>query len=1080
MNKLRLFSHPFTWGIITLVTLLLSLTPWVYPGEAVTLMAHLAGVWHASSGIVTAHPLFSLLFGALGNLLPASIVVPVFNLSSAILGALCVTLLCQIIRLTVHYLADEPRTVPSVSRAANLAVPVAGLTLLLSPDFLRAATHFQWQIFDLFLLLGALFLLCRVACKPTRLLLTLTAFAWGLLTFESVELLLFTPFFVLLLATAYYADQDELSSRPFILNLAFPLLFGFVLTFTTVLLQLFALEPSTDLRAAILIQGYARFATLLSYFNGPWILVLLTGIIPAVLTFFLLKDAGKNKRTATLFFTFLTAVVLSILAILPFKLSIPTLTANWTDAYPLFPAMFTAFAFAGLTAIGVLFFTVKHPPEAANESFFARPLCKIAGWCCVIVLPIALIVSAIMVTVPTRIEEARFSKLPQAYTDAVLANAENKETWLLADGAADAYLALRIAQCQSPVILFSLTQNRDAGALNALREKLQASAYFADKAELRETLSRALDLGLIPFIQDWLRADEGAEKVFATMGLPDLWYTGNRLPLPQGLWYRGASTREAQHLQLNQAMPETLALKHETPAEQTFSAVKGFANYVLRQESFILNNTAFYLADAGKLEEAYQLFTDVYTAHPDNISALFNLFELINGGLHPEAKEWCEKELTERIRKLRGRKYQLWALARTYGYIRSPQVISMLAGSWAMSGQTGAALSGMDLALAMLDDGKKVVFDQMIAEFYKVDPSKRNEAIKKYQQMLSNSTDRRQSLVYVRELVRMNILENDLQAAKQTLEQVDPTGDSTDLSYERALWFSAAGQPDRSRVELERCLADNPRHLEALAMLATLQLQKGELATLTAETLPKLKTAAGTEDNYFVQIISAQLAEKDNQLPKARAAYLRALALKPEVHALRNTVLTLDIRMNDKAAAAQHAKDFLYHDRKLPLANYIMGSLALGDGDPKRALSYLSLATAPDVNPPLPEAFNDLAEAQRQLGDWPAALAAAEHACKLSPNLAIARETAAAALLELGRYAEAHQYLEAAFDLEKQRNANQAPDPRLLITRARLHEKEGHPDLARVDLAAARSAYGTLDRKAKLEFDELAKKVNLQ
>jgi tetratricopeptide (TPR) repeat protein len=260
-------------------------------------------------------------------------------------------------------------------------------------------------------------------------------------------------------------------------------------------------------------------------------------------------------------------------------------------------------------------------------------------------------------------------------------------------------------------------------------------------------------------------------------------------------------------------------------------------------------------------------------------------------------------------------------------------------------------------------------------------------------------------------------------------------------------------------------------------MLATLQLQAGEQAVLISETLPKLKTAAGTEDNYFVQIITAQIAEKNNELKKARTAYLRALALKPEVHALRNTVLVLDIRMNDKAAAAQHAKDFLYQDRELPLANYIVGSLALGEGDAKRALSYLTQATAPTVNPPLPEAFNDLAEAHRQLGDWAAALSAAEHACKLSPNLAIARETAAAALLELGRYADAHAYLTEAFELEAKRNPGKDPDPRLLITRARLHAKEGNNGLARVDLATARQYYDTLDRKAKAEFDALMQEV---
>lgn len=1079
MKKLNLFTHPFTWGIVALIPLYFCLTPWVYPGEAATLLAHLTGTWQAADAVVTAHPLVSLLFGALGKALSPTVAVPLFNLLAMITGALCVTLLCQIVRHCVHYLADEPRTLPAVEKAANAAAPMAGLALLISPTFLRAASHFQWQIFDLFLALSTLLLLFRTAQRPTLARAGLTAFIWGLIAFESPMLLAITPLFAIALLAVYCAEQHRLHVGPLFKGIILPLIAGALVTFTLVVLQSLSLNPSLSLRAAVLVRGYAPVVALMKCFAGPWILVVLTGILPSILAFFVLREAGKNHRTPTLFFTFLSVATLAVLAVLPQQLGIETLLSNWGECYQLLLPSLTAFAFASLTAISVLFCQVNRLPEAANELAIIRPLCRFAGYGCRLLLPIALLISAATLTFSAIKEDKVYTHLPLAYTDALLDCAEQGETWMLSDGFMDAYLALRVAQKELPVVVFSLSQDKNPTALAALRARLEASALFAQQPELRDTLSRALDIGLIPFIQDWIRTDKGAEQHFVTLGLPDLWYTGNRLPLPQGLWYRGVSDRAAQHAALSVPCFKTLESTEREPGKALSPSLAIFRVMVRRQQGFILNNVAFYLADAGKTEEAYSLFKQIYTNDSDNISALFNIFELINGGLHPEDRTWCEQELNERVRRLKGRRYQLWALARTYGYIRSPQLISMFVGAWAMSGQTGAALSGLDLALAMLDDGKRVAFNQVIADLYKADPSRRGEAIAKYRDLLNNATDRRQSLVYVRELVRMNILEGDLAAAKAALEQLDPTGDSPDLAYERALWFASAGQEERARTELERCLEVDPRHTEALAMLATLQLQAGELAALTSSTLPKLKTAAGTEDNYFVQIITAQLAEKNNALVKARTAYLRALALKPEVHALRNTILTLDIRHNDKAAAAQHAKEYLYQDRKLPLANYIMGSLALGEGNAKRALSYLSQATAPDVNPPLPEAFNDLAEAHRQLGDWPAALAAAEHACKLSPKLAIARETAAAALLELGRYAEAHNYLAEAFALEAQLRPGQQPDPRLLITRARLHEKEGHPDLARVDLAAARGQYDSLDKNAKAEFDALAVKVNL-
>ena len=1087
MTKLRLLTQPFVWGLLAFILFLTDLTPWVYPGSAATLMAQLTGAWQAPTAVVTAHPLVALLFGALGKLLPVGIAIPTFNALSALFGALCVTLLCQIVRHAITYFADEVRTQPYTERAIQFAVPAAGLGFLLSPILWRTATHFQWQSVDLFFALSATYFLFLTALKPSRIRLVMTALLWGLVALEGTEFLALTPFFLLALTITYYTAEDDdthkrLSLSPFVWGMVTPMAFGALLTFALILVFQLNADATLSLPSMILGLLNSHVATLMGYLKGPWILVLFTGILPAFLTLFLLRDAGQNRRTATLVFTTLITMALVLLAMLPQPLAILRLTAEWGETYPLLLALFTAFAIAGLVAVGTLFHAVKRPPEAAEEGALIRPICRFTGKYGVILLILGLLAAGITVTLPDRLAQRAYAAQTQTYCDDVLQCASDRPIWLLSDGVADVYLALRVAERNLPVTVFSLTQEHHPAAIAYLRQQLAASTLFENRAELRDALDRALDLGLIPFIQDWIRADPEVTRHVVTLGLPDIWYTSNRLPLPEGLWYRGVSDRTQQHAALNAApMPQLPPAETAGKTDDTLPiTLKKFDQYTRRQRGFVANNTAFYLADAGRLEEAYTLFQQVYAYDPDNVSALFNIFELINGGLHTEQRAWCEQEVTALIKRMRGQRYRLWALARTYGYIRSPQLISMLAGSWAMSGQTGAALSGLDLALAMLDDGQKTSLNKAIADLCMTDPTKRKEAIARYQQLLNTSTDRTKSLTYVRELVRMHILENNLEAAKQQLEQVDPTGSSPDLAYERALWFASAGQPDRAQAALQQCLEKNPKHLEALSMMATLQLQAGELDLLANKTLPKLRTVAGTEDNYFVQIITAQLAERQNQLEKARAAYLRALQLKPEVYALRTTVLTLDIRLNDKVAAARHAKQFLYQDRTLPLANYIMGSLALSEGDAKRALSYLQTATAPTVMPPLPEAFNDLAEAHRQLGDWPAALAAAQHACKLSPNLTIARETAAAALLELGRYSDAHAYLEEAFAIEKRQRPTADPDPRLYLTRARLHEKEGNPDLARIDLSVIRKAYPTLDNTAKAEFDALAQRVQFR
>lgn len=1078
MNKLRFLTHPFFWGGLALLTFLFLKTPWVYPGEAAELMAHLTGSWSASAAFVTAHPLVSLLFGALGALVSPTIAVPLFNTLSAIAGALCVLLLCQIVKHCIVYFVNEPRTQPYCARAIRGALPITALTAILSVDFLRAATHFQWETFNLFFALNAVFLLLFTARTGSKNILALSAFVWGLLSLESTTFLLCSPFFVLALLLVYCNEQECIHAKPLFTHLLLPLIFGTLLTFLLIIAQWSALEPDTALRAILSQIAHRHLASAVTCLNGPWILVLLTGILPGILTLLTLRETGRNHRSKTLLFTYTTTLVFAALAILPQPLATCNLLSHWGNSPVLFAAL-TAFAFGGLTAISIFFIAVKQPPEATEERVFTRTFARFLGLLSRLTLPLLLLISGVTLTLSARMDEHAFATLPREYCDTILEAANENETWLLSDGVADIYLSLRIAQRNLPVTLFSLAQDKHPNALKQLQHRLEVSPYFSSNPALQEMLTRSLDVGMVPFIQDWLRNDAAANQHFVTLGLPDLWYTGNRLPLPQTLWYRGANTRQEQHEQLPN--PGDIALEAANPElpDSLPASLKTFVEYVHRQRGFIANNVAFYLADAGKLEAAYALFDRVYTHDKSNVSALFNLFELINGGLHPENRAWCEQEVEQLIRKMRGQRYRLWALARTYGYIRSPQLISMLAGSWAMSGQTGAALSGLDLALAMLDDGQKVALNKAIADLCMSDPSRRKEAITRYQALLRDASDSQKSLAYTKELVRMHILENDLEAAKRLLEQMDATGDNPDLAYERALWLSSAGQPENARAALQKALDHRPRHLEALSLLATLQLQAKELDLLASATLPKLKTAAGTEDNYFVQIILAQLAEQKNQLEKARAAYLRALALKPEVHALRSTILTLDIRLNDKSSAERHAKQFLYQDRAHPLANYIMGSLALGNGDAKRALSYLSVATDASVRPPLPEAFNDLAEAHRQLGDWSAALVAAQHSCALSPHLAIARETAAAALLELGRYKEAHAYLDEAFTIEQRAAGDRAPDPRLYITRARLHLKEQHPDLARVALAEAKKQYDALDTTARKEFDKLADEVRL-
>ncbi|MBR5588114.1 MAG: hypothetical protein IKW23_04610, partial [Kiritimatiellae bacterium] len=662
MTKLRVLTQPFVWGLLAFILFLTDLTTWVYPGSAATLMAQLTGAWQAPTAVQTAHPLATLFFGTLATGLSTGTAILVFNLLSAGFAALSVCLLCQIIRHAILYFADELRTEPFAERAIQWAIPTAGLTLLISPILWRTATHFQWQTFDLFIALSATFFLFLTARKATLLHMGIAAALWGLVALEGTEYLVLTPVFIVALTLTHCAEQERIRLNPIIWSLFLPMGMGALLTLLATLVLHHNANPDAAWPALVLGQLHANANAIIDYTKGPWILVLFTGFLPAFLALFLLRDAGQNRRSTTLFLTTLAAMVLVLLAMLPTPLSVLRLTTAWGECYPVLLAFLTAFAMAGLVAVCTLFYLVKRPPEAAEEGVLIRSLCRFTGKAGLLLLAVGLLVAGLLVTLPDRLAQRAYADQTQTYCDEVLQCASDRPTWLLSDGVADVYLALRVAERNLPVTVFSLTQEHHPAAIAYLRQQLAASTLFENRAELRDALDRALDLGLIPFIQDWIRADPEVTRHVVTLGLPDIWYTSNRLPLPEGLWYRGVSDRTQQHAALNAApLPQLPPAETVEKTDDTLPiTLKKFDQYTRRQRGFVANNTAFYLADAGRLEEAYTLFQQVYAYDPDNVSALFNIFELINGGLHTEQRAWCEQEVTDLIKRMRGQRYRLW------------------------------------------------------------------------------------------------------------------------------------------------------------------------------------------------------------------------------------------------------------------------------------------------------------------------------------------------------------------------------------------------------------------------------------
>lgn len=1074
MSRLSaILTHSLLWAILAFLVLALCTVPWVYPGEGLRLLdALLADPMPADLPAVS--PLAAMLFRWTAGWMTPKLM----TLLTAAVGGACVGLLALATKRFVSLTTTEPRTQPYLPAASAAASATAALGLIFSPAFFSAATHFQWQTFELCLILLAVNGILRYRDSRSAALRCCVGFLLGLTLLSSPVTLILVP--VLAVASVVTDLMTSNRFRPVrgLLRTALPALVGLL----AVLIGGLILHGRVDLAfvtrvIALRLYGLSVFVT-----DGPWILTGFFVLCPLLLALLALPRLCANSRSFPALFAYVACAALILLTVLPIASSPFVTVEAWGECYPVLFSASSAFALAMLLGTGVYLLRVRRPAEGSGDNAALRRAGSIVA--CVLPLPILLLT---LLFGALGIGNRRSAELPYLVNIKPVTYSLLRElpdgAWLLGDGNFDPYIRLLLReQPERDITFVPFACTEDPATLDVLRAKVRSSDFFASDPALHDALLRALDIGFYPFAQDWIGQDPRALRTLATLAYPDLWYSGNAIPRPEGLQFRGAANLQALREDLaadlrRPDIPGALTLRNEARKEALGPAMVAWRDLVCRQYSFILNNLGFYLVTFDRKEEAYTLFREAYAVCPSNVSALFNCFTLIKDGLHPEDKAWCEAEMQPYVRK----PLRIWTLSRSYGYIHDPQMMAALIGEWVMSGQTGAALTGMDIVMEMLDDNSRDAFRHALAALYSTAPGKREDSIARYRELLASSTDAARSVSYIRELIRLSLQEGDFDTVRDLIAKADTVArHPADFAYEKALLFAAAGDAAQARVQLQLYIERYPKSLEANTMLAILQLQAGETKELRDLTLPKLISAAGTRDNYFVQITLAQLAEKDGNLAEARTAYLNAYRLNPNVTALRDTILILDMRLVDRASAIRHARAYLLRDRMHPRSNYVIGSTALNDGDLERAVSYLTVATDPSADPPLPEAFNDLAEAYRRQGRWIDALTAAQQACKLAPKLAIAHETVAASLFGLSRYGEADAELDRAEAIHREVTPDQPLDPRILITRAKVQHATGRSEVARLTLSEAGKQYDLLDPGAKAEFDALAETLGLK
>ena len=1063
------------------IVYLCTLSTGVFPGESATLVRDLTGMEPVS---LPKHPMFSAWVGALSR-------IPIFplpmrlNFFSMICTILSAGLLYRLVNRFVYDVIEDEYNLEYSGMASTWAAGVSAAAFLFSAPVWQAATRLQYQSFDLLLatILGTLLL--AYTHRRQNWLLVVFAVLWGVVTVESAVFIPLIPAVLAMLLYVLFKCRRLTWKRVawiLVLGTACALLVFWANAsrfFATMEKGLLPYESVGDVVKALIRVYYDDVKRFLPETN--WLVLLLMGLVPWLAATIASFRTLNNERSLSqyVFHIALFLVVTFDLCNLPFT---PWGIFDQTGRLPNFVYTMIALTAGYLAAYFYLMFKVHHSRRNSNTPRIVR---KIGEWMGMVLFwP-----SVILVVLGGVMNGPSCSGHRGAFADRCakeILDRMGTRTWLVTDGVLDSHLQIMARMRKMELNLICLGQDMDPVYLKRLTRLVEEKKLLPEASMRR--MKHTLELGVLPFIQDWFASDKEIEKKVAVFGVPDFWYSAGLTPVPEFLFFSGSRDVKKEYggkklYEQHEAFWKGMDKLLEPNARKSEDPVLAIRAYLRRHMGFVANNLGVMLEDIGEPEDAFKAYSYVHsTIDPENISALFNRFMMTRTDCKAALlqKDAIERETKEFMRdfttKQQG-KYPLWSLSRYFGYIRSPELFAKLGWGWAVSGQASAAMAGVERAVDLLPDSEKdVARKQAAAAIYSLfDEKQKSKAA--FEDILKTDPNNLQALLG---LARLAIQDGATEVAREHLERAAKAGAPKGLlGVEWATIHLMNNDLPRARLMLQETTDVQPKNLQAWSMLAMIQLMQDELEDLEKVTLPKMISIAGSDNDYYVQVIRAQIAmRRIEDLQKkgiadktpigpgtptgkkiaalqhaAREAYIQASILRPEMSAVNDRILQLDISMNDPESASLHARKVLRVNRKHYLANYVMGSIRLQEGECEAAEDFLRTSV---TTTPTPAALNDLAEVLRRLNKLDDAERFARQAIKLNDTLYASWETLACVLLEKGGdLNEAEEAINHSLKLFD-------GDLRIKITQARILLKKGEVDRARVLIAQIKSRQGEL------------------
>ncbi len=686
-------------GLLAAVIYGLTLSRYIYPGESARLMAWYSGVEPLDLPL---HPVWGSVVTWLSGINILSLPIRL-NLLSTVCMVVSVVLLYRLMSFLIYHVIDEEYSVEYASRVATWAGAVSSIAFLFSVPVWQAATRLQYQSFDLMMALITASMLVSYSKHGWNFCLVLFAFLMGVGVVESVLFISLMPVFVVFLI--YVLWRQKTLSLAKITWMGALSVIGLGLHYIVAKRFLDAnvgvaigFDNVMDVIVAVIKNQIQQLRSGLP--RVGWLILVLMGVVPWIASLLAAFRALNNERSWSQYIlhfilTIMTVLGLANVAISPWEILKPL------GRLPVCSYLLIAMTTGYLVAYWYLLLYVKRVRVGHEIKVLTKQTGDWLGLLMTYPLVLFVGLAAVINIFPCVKGSGAFAD--RCATE--ILDRLNGRTWFVTDGTLDDHLRILARERGQELNLLCLQKDMNPIYLTSLAELVEKRDVFAPTEVQR--MKSTLQLGVLPFIQDWFAMDKEIEKKVAVFGVPDFWYSAGMIPVPEYLFFSGVRKIESlkdeplleNYKKFWRDMDQVLAANTSRNSDPTIRK----RAHLRRHMGFVANNLGVLLEDLGQDPEAFEVYQYVHnTIDPQNISALFNLFEMARREVKVASphKEKIERELKDFVNNLTQR-YPLWSLSRYYGYVRAPAIFARLGWGWALSGQTGAALAGVDWDSAM-------------------------------------------------------------------------------------------------------------------------------------------------------------------------------------------------------------------------------------------------------------------------------------------------------------------------------------------------------------------------------------------